>query len=122
MEKRLIAKLSQKEFNRKRYKPSALRIDDEVIVIAGREKGKRGKIMHIDRLRERVYVQGVNKMKRFVRPTQENPQGGQRDIEAGLHLSNVQYYDAKAKRGVRIGFVMKDNKKVRVARPGGHEI
>ncbi|MBW7858809.1 MAG: 50S ribosomal protein L24, partial [Leptonema sp. (in: Bacteria)] len=54
MNKQMIAKLSQKEFNRIRYAKTALKTDDEVIVISGREKGKRGKIMEIDRLRGRV--------------------------------------------------------------------
>ncbi len=122
MNKKLISKLSHTEFNRKRYRRTALKVDDEVIVIAGKEKGKRGKILYIDRLRDRVYVQGVNKRKRFVRPSQENPQGGQVEIEAPMHISNVMYYDSKAKKGVRIGYEMKDGKKVRVTRPGGKEI
>lgn len=122
MDKKQISKLSHTEFNRKRYSRTALKAEDEVIVIAGKEKGKRGKILYIDRLRDRVYVQGVNKLKRYVRPSQENPQGGQVEIEAPMHISNVMYYDAKAKKGVRIGYEMKGGKKVRVTRPGGKEI
>jgi large subunit ribosomal protein L24 len=122
MDRKLIAKLSHTERNRKRHRRTALKVDDEVIVIAGKEKGKRGKILYIDRLRDRVYVQGVNKIKRFVRPTQENPQGGQVELEAPIHISNVMYYDAKLKKGVRIGYEFKDGKKVRVTRPGGREI
>lgn len=122
MDKKRIGKLSRTEFNRKRYRRTALKVEDEVIVIAGKEKGKRGKILYIDRLRDRVYVQGVNKMKRYVRPSQENPQGGQVEIEAPLHISNVMFYDAKAKKGVRIGYEMRGEKKVRVTRPGGREI
>jgi large subunit ribosomal protein L24 len=122
MDRKLIAKLSHAERNRKRHRRTALKVDDEVIVIAGKEKGKRGKILYIDRLRDRVYVQGVNKIKRFVRPTQENPQGGQVELEAPIHISNVMYYDAKLKKGVRIGYEFKGDKKVRVTRPGGREI
>lgn len=122
MDKKQIAKLTHTEFNRKRYGRTALKVEDEVIVIAGKEKGKRGKILFIDRLRDRVYVQGVNKLKRYVRPSQENPQGGQMEIEAPMHLSNVMFYDAKSKKGVRIGFEVKGGKKVRVTRPGGKEI
>ena len=97
--------------------------DDEVIVIAGREKGKRGKVMFVDRDGERIVVQGVNKRKRFQRPTQENPQGGVLEIEAALDISNVMYYDAKQKKGVRLGYKVKDDgKKVRVVRPEGREV
>ncbi|MEQ9367229.1 MAG: 50S ribosomal protein L24 [Leptospirales bacterium] len=94
-----------------------LKTGDEVIVIAGREKGKRGEIMFIDKPRNRVVVQGVNKIKRFQRPTQENPQGGVIEIEQGLHLSNVMYYDAKAKQGRRLGYkVGLDGAKFRAVR------
>ncbi len=100
-----------------------LRKDDEVIVIAGREKGKRGKIMFIDRAGERVVVQGINKRKRFQRPSQENPQGGVLEIEAPFEISNVMFYDAKQKKGVRLGFKVKDDgNKVRVVRPEGREV
>lgn len=100
-----------------------LRDGDEVLVIAGSQKGKRGKIMSVDRAKNRVVVQGVNKRKRFQRPTQENPQGGVIELEASIHMSNVMLYDSKTKRGVRLGAgTGKDGKKVRVARPDGREI
>ena len=94
-----------------------LKTGDEVVVIAGREKGKRGEIMFVDKPRQRVVVQGVNKIKRFQRPTQENPQGGVIEIEQGLHISNVMYYDSKAKQGRRLGYsVAADGAKSRVMR------
>lgn len=97
-----------------------LKAGDEVVVIAGREKGKRGEIMFIDKRRDRVIVQGVNKIKRFQRPTQENPQGGVIEIEQGLHISNVMYYDSKAKKGRRLGYKVDGDNKSRVMRaPGG---
>lgn len=100
-----------------------LRRDDEVIVIAGKEKGKRGKIMFIDRGGERVVVQGVNKRRRFQRPTQENPQGGSLEIEAPLEISNVMFYDSKQKKGVKLGSkTLEGGKKVRVTRPEGREV
>lgn len=122
MKKEMISKLSEKEFNRARYAKTALKADDEVIVISGRERGKRGKIMEIDRLRGRVIVKGLNKRKRFVRPTQENPQGGVVELESAIHISNVMFYDTKSKKGVRIGFEMKGDKKIRISRPGGNPI
>ena len=100
-----------------------LRDGDEVLVISGSQKGKRGKIMSIDRRKNRVVIQGVNKRKRFQRPTQENPQGGVIELEASVHLSNVMLYDSKTKRGVRLGAgTGKDGKKARVARPDAREV
>ncbi len=114
-----IQKKNPKEFNKLKHKKTKLKVNDEVIVISGKNKGKRGKILFIDRLRDRVIVQGVNKIKKFVRPTQENPQGGTIEIEAPIHISNVMYYDSKLKRGVRIGYKFEDDKKIRIARGKG---
>lgn len=100
-----------------------MKIDDEVIVVAGSQKGKRGKIMSVDRARNRVVVQGVNKRKRFQRPTQENPQGGVIELESSLHMSNVMLYDSKTKKGVRVSSgTGKDGKKSRVISGEGREI
>lgn len=93
-----------------------LKTGDEVVVISGREKGKRGEIMFIDKPRNRVVVQGVNKIKRFQRPTQENPQGGVIEIEQGLHISNVMYYDSKSKQGRRLGYKIEGDSKSRAMR------
>ena len=100
-----------------------LKKDDEVIVIAGSQKGKRGKILHIDQNKQLVFVQGVKKIKKFQRPSQENPKGGILEIEAGINLSNVMFYDSKAKKGVRLGSKMQEKgKKVRIVRPDGREV
>ncbi|GIX42830.1 MAG: 50S ribosomal protein L24 [Leptospiraceae bacterium] len=122
MDRRKLQKIQKKNpklYNKLKHRKTKLKVNDEVVVIAGKHKGKRGKILYIDRLRERVIVQGVNKIKKFVRPTQENPQGGQIEIEAPIHISNVMYYDPKIKRGVRIGYKFEDDKKLRVARGKG---
>ncbi|MBI3395910.1 MAG: 50S ribosomal protein L24 [Spirochaetia bacterium] len=99
-----------------------LKSGDEVVVVSGSQKGKRGKIMHIDRKKKRVYVQGVNRIKRFQRPTQENPKGGVIEVEASMHISNVMFYDSKTKKGVRLGRRADKDKKVRVSRPEGKEV
>ncbi len=101
-----------------------LKNGDEVLVIAGSQKGKRGKIIRMDREKNRVVVQGVNKRKRLQRPSQENPQGGVIELEASIHMSNVMLYDSKTKRGVRIAAgTAKDGKKTRLVRGGeGREI
>lgn len=104
------------------HRKLTLKAGDEVVVISGKEKGKRGKILHIDRANDRVYVEGVNKIKRFMRPSQENPQGGQIEIEAPMHLSNVLFYDSKKKKGVKLGKNVEDGKRVRVTRPEGKTV
>lgn len=102
-----------------KFKKVKLKKDDEVIIIAGRseDKGKKGKILSVDKKRDRVYVSGINRRKKFVRPTQENPQGGVIEIEQSIHISNVMLFDSKQKKGVRVGTgVTKDGKKERVFR------
>ncbi|MES0490743.1 MAG: 50S ribosomal protein L24 [Leptospirales bacterium] len=100
-----------------------LRVEDEVIVISGKSKNQRGKILVIDKTGGRVIVQGVNQKKRFVRPSQENPKGGVVEIEAPLQLSNVAYYDAKSKKGSRIKIAIdKNGKKTRVVTSSGKEL
>ncbi|WCL51091.1 50S ribosomal protein L24 [Leptospira sp. GIMC2001] len=105
-----------------KFKKVKLHKDDEVVVIAGKDKGKKGKILALDKKRDRVFIEGVNKRKRFVRPTQENPQGGQIEIEFPLHISNVMFFDSKKKKGVRLGSAEVKGKKVRVTKPEGREI
>jgi large subunit ribosomal protein L24 len=81
-----------------------LKVKDEVIVIAGKNKKSRGEILRIDREKKQVVVKGVNLRKRFARPTQENPKGGIVEIEMPIALSNVQYYDSKEKKPSRIAY------------------
>jgi len=106
-----------------KFKKIKLKKDDEVIVISGNreDKGKKGKILSIDKKRDRVYVSGINKKKKFVRPTQENPQGGEIEIERSIHISNVMLFDSKKKKGVRIGFEIVKGKKERINRGKGNK-
>lgn len=114
-----------------KFKKTKIKKDDEVLVISGKEKGKKGKVLAIDKRKDRVFIEGVNKRRRYVRPTQENPQGGAIEIEFAIHLSNVMFYDPKADnkakpkkkiKAVRLGFLKKDGKTIRVTRPEGKEI
>jgi large subunit ribosomal protein L24 len=91
-----------------KFKKIKLKKDDEVIVISGKlvDKGKKGKILSIDKKKDRVFVAGINKRKKFVRPTQENPQGGVIEIENSIHISNVMLYDSKKKSGARAGYAV----------------
>jgi large subunit ribosomal protein L24 len=94
--------------------------DDLVKVIAGKDKDKQGKILHVDTKNSKVVVEGVNMITKHVKPGPGNPQGGIVQKEAALDISNVMLVvDGKA---TRVGFEVKDGKKVRVAKATGKVI
>ncbi len=96
-----------------------IRRDDEVVVIAGRDKGARGKVIKVLRADGSVLVAKVNMIKRHTRQTQ-NSSGGIIEKEAPLNISNVQYFCAKCKTGVRLGVKsLEDGRKVRTCRSCG---
>lgn len=92
-----------------------LKVNDEVIVLAGKSKGRTGIIDKIDRKRDRVIIKGVNLVKKAIRSSQENPNGGLVDKEAPLHISNVALVSPKTKKATRVRIERKDGKNVRVA-------
>jgi len=92
-----------------------LKLNDEVIVLAGKNKGKTGKLKSINSKRNTVVVDGVNLVKKAVKPTQENPNGGFADIEKPLNRSNVAVVSPKTGKATRVRVEQKDGKKVRVA-------
>jgi large subunit ribosomal protein L24 len=81
----------------------SMKKDDLVQVIAGRDKGKSGKILAVDAKNYRVTVEKVNLVKRHTKPTQKNPQGGILEKETSIHFSNVLLMCPKCNRGVRHG-------------------
>ncbi len=92
-----------------------IRKDDEIIVISGKDKGRRGKVMRVVEAGERVIVAGVNLIKRHTKP---NPArgvaGGIIEREAAIHVSNVMLFNPVTKKGDRVGFrVLEDGRKVR---------
>ena len=91
---------------------------DQVIVTTGRDKGRRGEVMQVLREENRVLVQGCNMVKRHTRPTQTNP-GGIINKEAPLHISNVSLIDPDSGKATRVGYEVKDGKKIRIARASG---
>lgn len=91
-----------------------LKVGDKVIVIAGKDKGKEGKI--IAKKGEKVFVEGINMVKKHVKPNGQNENGGIFDKEAAIHVSNVMIIDPKTKKRTRIAKqINKDGKKVRVS-------
>jgi len=75
---------------------------DTVLVVAGNDRGKTGKVLAVFPGAERVLVEGVNFVKRHTRPSQQNPQGGIVEREAPIHLSNAMLYCSKCGRGTRV--------------------
>ena len=99
---------------------SKIKKGDNVIVIAGKDKDKEGKVLAVDTKNNTVVVEGINMISKHAKPSQANPQGGIIEREAPIDISNVMY-SVKGK-GVRIGFDVKDGKKVRVNKKTGEVI
>ena len=95
---------------------------DQVIVISGADKGKVGKVLRILTEKNRVVVEGVNRVWKHVRPSQRNPQGGRIQKDAPIHISNVQPLDPTSGKGTRIKFEVKDGIKHRVAVKSGADL
>ena len=94
---------------------------DRVVVLTGRDKGKTGSVTKVWPKECRVLVEGLNIVQRHTRPTQADPQGGIKNKEAPLHLSNVAIVDATGKP-TRVGFRVDGDKKVRFAKSTGEVI
>jgi large subunit ribosomal protein L24 len=102
-----------------------LRTDDEVIVISGKDKGKTGKIIRVDRSKDRVFVEGINIVKRHQRPNQARPNApvGVIEREGPVHISNVALLDPKEHKPTRVGVRRtEDGGRMRVTKRSGTEI
>ena len=100
-----------------------IRKGDEVVVLSGRDKGKRGTVLRrVDA--EHVVVEGINRVKKHQRPNPMQGQtGGIVDKDKPMHISNVALYNAAAQKADRVGFkVMPDGRKVRVFRSNGEQV
>ena len=98
-----------------------LKKGDEVIVLAGKDKGKTGKILKMIPKEMKAIVSEVNRVKKNQKPDNNQP-GGIIDKEMPLHISNLSFYDPEQKKGVRIGYKIINNKKVRFDKSSGKEI
>ena len=97
-----------------------IRKGDTVMVIAGDDKGKTGRVLSVDETKRRVIIEKVNFVKRHTKARSQTQQGGILEKEAPVHLSNVMLYDPKAGKGVRVGVrFSKDGKRERVSRATG---
>ena len=95
---------------------------DTVVVIAGKDKGKKGTVLQVLPKKDRVIVEGVSMITKHQKPSQQMQQGGRIEQEAAIHVSNVMLWDKKANQGVRVGFKIENGKKVRVSKKTGEII
>ena len=98
-----------------------LKKGDEVIVLAGKDKGKKGKIIKVLPKLNKAIVSEINKVKKNQKPDNNQP-GGIIEKEMPLHISNLSFYDNVSKKAVKIGYKLSENKKTRINKSSGKEI
>jgi large subunit ribosomal protein L24 len=101
-----------------------IRRDDEVVVISGKDRGKTGKVLRVDPKKDRVYVEGLNIIKRHQRPLPNAPQreAGVIEREGPIHISNVMLIDPKTKKPTRVGVTREGGVRNRVTRASGTKL
>ena len=96
--------------------------NDTVIVLAGEDKGKTGKVLKVMADKERALVEGVNMVNKSAKPSAKNPQGGFVKMEAPIHISNISLIDPKSGKATRVAIKREGKKVVRIAKKSGEEI
>ena len=101
-----------------------IRKNDVVVVISGKDRGKRGRVIEVSPKVSRIRVEGVNKVKRHTKPNpQKNVKGGILERESPLHVSNVALVDPKSDKPTKVGIkILPNGSKVRVAKRSGMQI
>jgi large subunit ribosomal protein L24 len=105
-----------------------IRSDDQVQVMAGKDRGKRGKVLRVEREKERVYVEGLNMVKRHMRPQQVRDTqraqtvGGVIELEGPIHVSNVMLIDPADEKPTRVGIERENGRRYRVAKRSGRRL
>jgi len=89
---------------------------DTVKVIAGDHKGLEGKVLRVDREKNKAIVEGVNMVSKHTKPSAKNPQGGIVKKEAPMHISNLSLIDPKSKKATKVGIKVEGDKKVRFSK------
>jgi large subunit ribosomal protein L24 len=108
--------------------PARLKSGDEVVVIGGKDRGKRGKILRVEPKQQRVYIEGLNMIKRHQKPRQvagaqrAEQVGGVIEREGPIHVSNVMLVDPKEGKPTRVGVELHEGKRLRVARRSGSRV
>ncbi len=98
-----------------------LKKGDEVIVLIGKDKGKTGKIVKMIPKQMKAVVSEINRVKKNQKPDNNQP-GGIIDKDMPIHISNLAFYDPELKKGIKIGYRLNDNKKIRINKSSGKEI
>jgi large subunit ribosomal protein L24 len=108
--------------------PARIKADDQVVVISGKDRGKQGRVLRVEPRKRRLYVEGLNMIKRHERPRQvagaqrAEQVGGVIEKEGPIHLSNVMLLDPGTGKPTRVGIEFEDGKRVRVARRSGKRL
>lgn len=92
------------------------------MVIAGADRGKTGRVLRVLTGKDRVVIEGINRVWKHVRPSQRNPQGGRIQKDAPIHLSNVMPLDPSSGKGTRVKFEARDGRKHRIAVRSGTDL
>jgi large subunit ribosomal protein L24 len=102
-----------------------IKTDDQVIVISGKDRGKTGRVLRVEPKKDRLYVEGLNIIKRHQRPVQtaggQTP-GGVIEREGPIHVSNVMVLDPKDNKPTRVGVEIVDGKRLRVSKRSGERL
>ena len=99
-----------------------IKTGDQVMIITGADKGQTGKVLRILTAKNRVVVEGVNRVWKHVRPSQRHPSGGRIQMDAPIHLSNVLPLDPSTGKGTRVRMELREGKKHRVAVGSGTDL
>ncbi|MGJ3875742.1 50S ribosomal protein L24 [Lactiplantibacillus argentoratensis] len=99
-----------------------IKTGDKVRVISGKDRGQEGTVKKVISAKNRIVVEGVNKIKKHQKPTNVNPQGGIVDIEAPIDASNVMYLDPSTNEPTHLGVRREDGKRVRYAKKSGKDL
>ncbi|WP_420400686.1 50S ribosomal protein L24 [Flagellimonas sp.] len=99
-----------------------IKTGDTVRVITGDHKGTEGKVLQVDREKNKAIVEGVNTVSKHEKPSAKNPQGGIVKKEAPIHISNLSLIDPKSGEATRVGYEERDGKKVRFAKKSNEVI
>jgi large subunit ribosomal protein L24 len=104
--------------------PARIRRDDEVIVMSGKDRGKTGRVLRVDPERDKVFVEGLNIVKRHQAPTPGRPDAvaGVIEREGPIHISNVMLLDPKDGKPTRVGIEIREGRRFRIARRSGNRI
>lgn len=105
--------------------PARIKTDDEVIVISGKDKGKKGRVLRVDPAKQKVFVEGLNMVKRHQKPQQTlqgMSGGGVIESEGPIHVSNVSLLDPEDGKPTRVGIELIDGQRHRIARRSGARI